>query len=43
MGIQSIPTMIIYKNNSEIHRFVGVQPEGILTEAMDKLLNKGYY
>ena len=38
LGIQSIPTMIIFKNNKEIQRFVGVQSEGTLSEAMNKLL-----
>jgi thioredoxin 1 len=38
LGIQSIPTMIIFKNNREIERFVGVQSEGTLSEVMDKLL-----
>jgi len=38
LGIQSIPTMIIFKNNKEIQRFVGVQSEGILSDAMDRLL-----
>jgi len=38
LGIQSIPTMIIFKNNKEIQRFVGVQSEGTLSEVMDRLL-----
>lgn len=38
LGIQSIPTMIIFKNNKEIQRFVGVQSEEILSDAMDRLL-----
>lgn len=38
LGIQSIPTMIIFKNNKEIQRFVGVQSESTLSDAMDKLL-----
>ncbi|MCF8130898.1 MAG: thioredoxin [Deltaproteobacteria bacterium] len=38
LGIQSVPTMIIFKNNKEIQRFVGVQPENALSDAMDKLL-----
>jgi len=38
LGIQSIPTMIIFKNNKEIQRFVGVQSERILSDAMEKLL-----
>ena len=38
LGIQGIPTMIIFKNNKEIQRFVGVQSESTLSDAMDKLL-----
>ena len=38
LGIQSIPTMILFKNNKEIQRFVGVQSENTLSDAMDKLL-----
>ncbi|MCP4577670.1 MAG: thiol reductase thioredoxin [Deltaproteobacteria bacterium] len=38
LGIQGIPTMIIFKNNKEIQRFVGVQSESTLPDAMDKLL-----
>jgi thioredoxin 1 len=38
LGIQSIPTMIIFKNNKEVERFVGVQSEGTLSEVLDKLL-----
>jgi len=38
LGIQSIPTMIIFKNNKEIQRFVGVQPQSTLSDAMDRLL-----
>ncbi len=41
LGIQGIPTIIIFKNNLEVHRFVGVQSEKTLSDAMDKLLNKG--
>jgi thioredoxin 1 len=38
LGIRSIPTMIIFKNNMEIQRFVGVQSESTLSDAMDKLI-----
>ena len=41
LGIQSIPTMIIFKNNKEIQRFVGVQSENTLSDAIDKLLDGG--
>ncbi len=38
LGIQSIPTLIIFKNNKEIQRFVGVQSEGVLSDTLEKLL-----
>ena len=38
LGIQSIPTLIIFKNNKEIQRFVGVQSQGVLSDALEKLL-----
>jgi len=38
LGIQSIPTMIIFKNNKEIQRFVGVQSESTLSDAIAGLL-----
>ena len=38
LGIQGIPTMIIFKNNKELQRFVGVQSESTLSDAMDKLI-----
>ena len=43
LGIQSIPTMIIFKNNKEIQRFVGVQSEDTLSDAMDRLLHGGNF
>lgn len=36
MGIASIPTLILFKNKTEIDRFVGLQPEQVLK---DKLIN----
>ena len=39
LGIQSIPTLIIFKNNKEIQRFIGLQPEATLTGALEKLLD----
>jgi len=39
LGIQSIPTLIIYKNGKEIQRFVGLQAETILVEAMNKIIH----
>lgn len=38
LGIQGIPTLIIFKNSKEVQRFVGLQPEAILSEALEKLL-----
>jgi thioredoxin 1 len=38
LGIQSIPTLIIFKNSKEIQRFVGLQPESALSEALRKAL-----
>ena len=38
LGIQSIPTLIIFKNSKEIQRFVGVQSKNTLSETMDALL-----
>ncbi|MCD6305936.1 MAG: thioredoxin [Deltaproteobacteria bacterium] len=37
-GIMSIPTLVIFKNNKEIQRFVGLQPEATLAEALNQLL-----
>jgi len=38
LGIRSIPTLIIFKESKEVERFVGVQPEAVLTEALEKAL-----
>ena len=34
-GIQSIPTLIIFKDGEPVQRFQGVQPKGRLQEAID--------
>lgn len=39
LGIQSIPTLIIFKNKKEIQRFIGLQPETTLSGALEKLLD----
>ncbi len=39
LGIQSIPTLIIFKNGKEIQRFVGLQPENTLADVIKNLLN----
>jgi len=38
LGIQSIPTLVIFKNGKEIQRFVGLQSEAVLSEPLRKLL-----
>jgi thioredoxin 1 len=35
MGIHSIPTLVVFRDGKEVERFVGVQPEFTLTEALD--------
>ena len=39
LGIQSIPTLILFKNGQEIQRFIGLQPAETLSDAIDKALN----
>ena len=39
LGILSIPTLIIFKNSKEIQRYVGLQPEATLSEALENLVN----
>ncbi len=38
LGIQGSPTLILYKDKEEIQRFVGLQKESALEEALDKAL-----
>jgi thioredoxin 1 len=38
LGIMSIPTLVIFKNSKEIQRFVGLQPETTLSEALNSLV-----
>jgi len=38
LGIHSIPTLIIFKNSREIQRFVGLQSESALSEALRRVL-----
>ena len=40
LGIQSIPTLILFKNGQEIQRFIGVQPAETLSRAIDKALTQ---
>ncbi len=39
LGIQSVPTLIIFKKRKELQRFVGLQPESTLADAIEKALN----
>jgi len=38
LGIQSIPTLAIFKNGKEIQRFIGLQSQDTLSEAIEKVL-----
>ena len=38
LGIQSIPTLAIFKNGKEIDRFVGLQSEEVLSKAIENAL-----
>ncbi|MDY7036519.1 MAG: thioredoxin domain-containing protein [Thermodesulfobacteriota bacterium] len=38
LSIRNIPTIIIFKNGKEIQRFVGLQSEATLSEALRKLV-----
>ena len=39
LQIQSIPTLIIYREGEELHRFVGLQSAETLQKALDNSLN----
>ncbi|HRY97673.1 MAG TPA: thioredoxin [Bacteroidales bacterium] len=39
LGVQAIPTMILYKDGQEVERFIGMKSEESLKEAMEKALN----
>lgn len=39
LGIQSIPTLIVFKNQKEVQRFIGLQSEPTLAEALEKALH----
>jgi len=36
-AVQSIPTLVLFKDGSEVRRFVGIQSHDTLVEAIDKL------
>ena len=38
LGIQGVPTVIVFKRGKEIQRFVGLQPEDMLSDALKTLL-----
>lgn len=38
IGIQSIPTLAIFKNGKEIQRFIGLQSQDALSAAIEKVL-----
>jgi thioredoxin 1 len=40
LGIQSIPTIIIYKNGKEINRFIGLQTTETLKHALRHVINQ---
>jgi len=42
LGIQSIPTIIIYKEGKEMNRFIGLQTEERLNRALKKLIEQPY-
>ena len=37
-GVQSIPTLILFKNKTEVKRFIGLQEKGQLSNVMDRLV-----
>ena len=37
LGVQSIPTLVLFKDGNEVRRFVGVQNHNTLIEAINKL------
>ena len=38
--VQSIPTLLLFKDGNEVRRFVGVQPKEILVDAIAKLKSR---
>jgi len=40
LGIQSIPTIILYKDGKEMNRFIGVQNARTLTRALKNLIDR---
>lgn len=40
LGIHSIPTLVLFKNGKEIQRYIGLQPEAVLAEAIERAMDK---
>ncbi|MFH1174557.1 MAG: thioredoxin [archaeon] len=40
LGIQSIPTLIVFKNGKETDRIVGMMPKPVLKKKMDGIFGK---
>ena len=38
LGITSVPTVVIFKNGDEVHRFIGLQTEDTLVQTLEELL-----
>ena len=38
LGIQSIPTLILFRNGKELQRFVGLQSKATLSDALEKFI-----
>lgn len=37
-GVQSIPTLVVFKEGTEVQRFVGLQSESVLAGALEKVM-----
>ena len=37
LGVQSIPTLVLFRNGQEVQRFVGVQSEDTLARAIEQV------
>ena len=42
LGIQSIPTIILFKDGREMNRFIGVQTAETLNKAISRLIDRPY-
>jgi thioredoxin 1 len=40
LGIQSIPTLAVFKNGKEVQRFVGLQSSKTLTQALEEIISQ---